>query len=163
MYRYLKTSDKIYAMSNMVGEFLKIDGPLPFSFYFGTKDVFSTQNKHGIRVKICPNSAKYPPNNTSEFELHGQYKLHDTLRIKSDLEKHARTFFKKYKVLFAGVWESVLLEENVVGYFKDRASLQDIIEESYLSEEQQRILDGVQTVQEFETLVRRYKMFNMND
>lgn len=163
MYRCLKCEDKIYAMSNIVGKFAKIEGPLPFSFYFGTKEAFGTENTHGIRVKIYPNRERYQPDNISELELHGQYMLHNTANINTDVVKCAKEFFRKYKVLFAGVWEKVLIEENITGYIKNRASLQDIIEESYLTEEQQRILDHVKTIDEFERLVRQHQMFNMND
>ena len=89
--------------------------------------------------------------------------LHNTANINTNAVKSAKEFFRKYKVLFAGVWEGVLIEENVTGYIKNRASLQDIIEESYLTEEQQCILDDVKTIHEFERLVRQHQMFNMND
>lgn len=158
-----ESQDIVYAMSNMVGKYVKLDGPLSFSFYFGTKDAFSTENSHGIRVKICPNRERYQPNNVSELELHGEYKLHNTAMIKKVVENEARTFFKKYKVLFAGVWEKVLLEENIVGYFKNRATLDDIVEESYLTKKQKSLLRSVSSIEKFEEIVRRYSMFNMND
>ena len=162
MFKVVNSTEQIYAMSNLVGRYVKLDGPLSFSFYFGTKDAFGKENKHGIRVKICPSRERYQLNNVSELEIHGDYKLHNTANVSKDVEKEAKAFFKKFKVLFAGVWEKVLLEENITAYFKNRATLEDIVEESYLTEEQKSLLN-VSTIEDFEAKVRTYSMFNMND
>ena len=163
MKRYIKSTESIFAMSNMVGKYVKLSGPLSFSFYFGTKEAFGTENRHGIRVKICPNRENYQPNNVSELEIHGDYRFHNTANISKSVEKEAKAFFKKYKVLFAGVWEKVILEENVTGYLKNRATLQDIIEESNLSNQHKLLLINVSTIEEFEQVVRNNSIFNMND
>lgn len=152
-------------MSNVRGKDCKVE-VIDFSFYFSTKE----RVPHSIRVKVKWNPNRMSGSDDGYFELHGDYKYvsesRDSVNFKQ-IEK-ARQFFKKYKVVFSGVWEDIIDPTDAVHYFEGRIGLIDLIEEMSLSDEEiydtLRLMRGVESdISELETAVRVLSLFNMND
>lgn len=158
----IEQSESLLEMANIRGKDVKTD-KLSFSFYFSRKD----GNSHGIRVKLLFNPNTMRQDVDGYMELHGNYEFilsPNHKNISNKLINEARVFFKKYKVLFAGVWENALDSVDVEDYFKGRVTLKDVIQP--VIEENNKILDvlyNIHTIAEFEHAVRKYKLFNMND
>lgn len=152
-------------MSNVVGNDIKIDKKLPFSFYISSRR--AVHNQHGIRVKIIWNPSKAPASADGYMELHGNYDYtigsHKYKPTAKEL-KIARDFFKRYKVLFAAVWEERVDPQQVYRYFVGDIPFKELLSKFYdVSEEQYYHLNHARDLQELEEIVRKYKIFNMND
>ena len=164
---YLKDPSAILMeMSNVVGNKVKIEnGGLPFSFYLSNKK--NVHNQHGIRVKILWNSNKSPENADGYMELHGNYDYVIGSKKYKPTEKEkefARSIFKKYKVLFAMVWECKLNHDDLADYFKGNMSWNELLASAYnLTEKQYYWVNHCKTLKELENCVREKKIFNMND
>ena len=96
------------------------------------------------------------------MELHGDYPVSDNELSNKELNK-IRTFFKTYKVLFAGAWEEQIIEDDITAYLRGRIDLHELIEDMYLYNDYKDVLDKVSTIEEFEQVVRDNKIFNLND
>ncbi len=157
-------SEPIFGMSNMLGKYVKIGGPLNVSFYFGSKHagVSDGEIPHGIRVKIFPNREKFRNKGSFFMKLHGDYSAGDNKMDSEDLN-NVRDFFRKYKVLFAGAWEEQIIEDDITAYLRGRIDLHELIEDMYVYEDYKDVLDPVSSIEEFEQVVRDNKIFNMND
>ena len=169
--RYMRNNNKhivffgkdIVFASNMIGRFVKMDGPLGFSFYFGSKYAGGNISRHDIRVKFCLNPEKMAVSKSYFMLLHGDYKSNAEGQIPAkDLER-IRHFFKKYKVIFAGVWEEKIAERDVMNFFGKKITLSQLIQNSpfYTAYEDQ--LKAVNRINEFEKVVRMNNIFNLHD
>ena len=152
-------------MANFIGNDIKIDKKLPFSFYISSKS--AVHNQHGIRAKIIWNPSKAPANADGYMELHGEYKYiissHKYKPTAKEL-KTARDFFKKYKVLFASVWEEKLDASYVQDYLHGYRSFKEMLSKFYsVTEKQYYYINHANNLTELEEVVRKYKVFNMND
>ena len=152
-------------MANFIGNDIKIDKKLPFSFYISSKS--AVHNQHGIRAKIIWNPSKAPANADGYMELHGEYKYiissHKYKPTAKEL-KTARDFFKKYKVLFASVWEEKLDASYVQDYLHGYRSFKEMLSKfDNITEKQYYYINHANDLAELEEIVRKYKVFNMNE
>ena len=155
-------------MANMTGKFVKTDD-INFSFHFSDKDEVHLQ--HGIRVKINWNKDKSSSNFDGTLALHGDYRYtpssHPKNNCTTSLLKEARNFFKKYKVLFAAVWEGILDPNFVHEYFKGEMSLYEVVAQLELPDDVYYKVNfnfiDYNNLTELENRVRKYGAFNMND
>lgn len=152
-------------MANMVGNDVAVEKRLPFSFHFCDKD--AVHGRHGIRAKIIWNPSKAPASADGYMELHGDYKYMESQKKYKPDEKEirvARDFFKKYKVLFAAVWEKKLDPSYVQKYLSGTIQLNQVLMNLQdVTEKQFYWANHAKTVEELESIVRDKKIFNMND
>ena len=160
-----KPGSVLLEMANVRGNDVKTDYRLPFSFYFS--DHLAVHNVHGIRVKILWNPSKAPADADGYLELHGDYIYISGSHKYKPTEKDlgiARSFFKKYKVLFAAVWENKLDCNALVDYFRGRIQLRELLTLfEDIKERDFYNINHCKSLQELEDCVRKYKIFNMND
>lgn len=153
--------DLLLEMSNVRGNRVKLEN-IEFSFYFSIKN-----SNHSIRVKICWNKDKIIPQELDAMKLSGNYELIKNKQLKkrpdeSKIEE-ARQFFKKYKVLFAAVWENVLYENDLVEYFFGKISFKELLENFEVEEEKLNLIKICNNLIELEKVVRENNIYNMND
>lgn len=152
-------------MANVRGIDTKIENRLPFSFYFSTKTAVHKQ--HGIRLKIIWNPSKASADADGYLELHGEYNYiigsHKYKPTAKELNI-LREFAHKYKVLFAAVWEDKLYDGDLQDYFKGRISFKELLSKfDNVTEKQYYHLNHSKNLKELEEIVRKYRIFNMND
>ena len=145
---------------------MNVEKGLPFSFYFSSKDdVFG---RHGIRLKVQWNPTKITSRDADGyFELHGDYKYvlgsHKYIPTAKEL-KIARDFIRKYKVLFAAAWEGKILTEDVADWFEGKIQFNELLSRiENISELDYYNINHCKSIYELEEVVRRYKIFNVND
>ena len=163
---YVREPSKLlFEMANLRGEDVEVEDGLPFSMYISSKDV--VHGVHGIRVEIVWNPAKMRSDADGFMELHGDYKYVAGKYKKkptADEEKCAREFFKKYKVLFAAVWENKLVDSAVTSYMMgDRSWTKLLGNFKDITEDEQCKINHCKTIEELEKCVRDNNIFNMND
>lgn len=162
----LLNENSLFEMSNLRGKMIKLED-IDFSFYFSSKANVNTQ--HGIRVKICWNREKVSKDLLDGYmELHGDYKYvsKNNPNVKPDKFDilTARYFFKRYKVLFAAVWENKLDENLLNDYFREKISLEELLDEfEDISVEDKEKIKEARDLKDLERIVRENKIFNMND
>lgn len=153
--------DVLLEMANLRGKDVKIED-IDFSLFFSRK-----YPNHGCRVKICWNREKMT-HDTGNLEIHGDYKYkHDaSCKYKPDAVElsTARYFVKKYKVLFAAVWEEKLDPTDVIDYFRERLTWNELLR-CFINVSQTDFtrIQNCKTRKELEDCVRMYKIYNMND
>lgn len=152
-------------MASVLGNEVRAECRLPFSFYFSDKNAVHQQ--HGIRAKIIWNPSKSSSNADGYMELHGDYRYisgsHKYQPTSKEL-RAAREFFQKYKVLFAAVWEEKLNPMHLVRYFAGDLSLRDLLAKfEEVREKQYYDINHCKTLGELENCVRKNKIFNIND
>ena len=163
---YLKEpSAVLMEMANVVGNDVVLEYRLPFSFHFCNKQAVHQQ--HGIRLKVIWNPAKAPENADGYIEMHGNYDyVSGSHKYKPDSKEKTflRDFCKKYKVLFAAVWECKLDSNFLQKYFDGRLKLIELLTKfENVSEKQFYLINHCKTLEELEECVRKNKIFNMND
>lgn len=163
---YLKDPSMVLMeMANMLGNKVALETRLPFSFHFCDRKAI--HNRHSIRAKILWNPSKAPIDADGYMELHGDYEYiggsHKYKPTTNELQA-ARGFFKKYKVLFAAVWEEVLYPDDLVDYFKGNFSWKELVSSFYdLPQPTLAVLQNCRNLKDLEYAVRKNKAFNMND
>lgn len=164
---YLYSPSKILMeMANAVGNNVKREKNLPFSFFFSSKK--AVRGTHGIRVKILWNPAKAPADADGFLELHGDYEyIPGSHKYEPNAKELsiARKFFKKYKVLFSAVWEDVLYDPSqLVMYFYGKISWKELMEQFDTGNSDWNFyIQTTNNIKELEQLLREENMFNMND
>ena len=152
------TGDELlFEMSNVLGCYCVTDH-IDFSFFFSRKD----GNRHGIRVKIKWNRQRFNGDEDGTLELHGDYKYISSAAAKmvsNKEETSARAFFKKYKVLFAAVWEDVLDQTHLRRFFEGAVSFDGLLQFFDVDLSGYLITD----LNQLEKVVRENNLFNMND
>ena len=156
-------SRQLMEMANVRGNYVKTDN-INFSFYFSDK----TECNHAIRAKIKWNPAKVSGTLDGYVELHGNYNYVQS--SSSDAHPSSKDiivmqqFFRKYKVLFAAVWEMKLEADDVSDYFLGRIDLINLIDkfDNLDASSYMRLLQ-VSNITQLENVVREYQIFNMND
>ena len=160
----LLNEDILWEMANARGIRVKIDD-INFSFHFLTK----SEMRHAIRVKITWNREKISNGNFDGYiEAHGDYRYYQSSKSKSHPSKkevdRARMFVRKYKVLFAAVWEKKLDQNAVLGYFEGAYNFKQLVSQfEGITEKQFYIINHCNSLTELEKVVRENKIFNMND
>lgn len=164
---YLYSPSKILMeMANAVGNNVKREKNLPFSFFFSSKK--AVRGAHGIRVKILWNPSKAPADADGFLELHGDYEyIPGSHKYEPNAKELsiARKFFKKYKVLFSAVWEDVLYDPSqLVMYFYGKISWKELMKQFDTGNSDWNFyIQTTDNIKELEQLVREENMFNMND
>lgn len=74
-----------------------------------------------------------------------------------------KEFFKKYKVLFAAVWNKEIFEDVIVAYFSGNIDFQELIQEFDFYDEYEKEMKDIKNVAELEDFVRDNNIFNMWD
>ena len=151
-------------MSNVLGVDFKFYKNLPFSFFFGSKGMVREQ--HGIRVKVKWNPQKAPRDADGYIELHGNYKYVQGSHKYTPTQKELNTlreFVKKYKILFAAVWEEVLDSSRLSDFFKGNMSFTELLSKMDLSGRKYYDVNHCKTLSELENCVREKHIFNTND
>lgn len=149
-------------MANVTGKFMKVED-IDFSFYFSKKN-----SSHAIRLKINWNRDSMTGNDEGYVELHGNYRYGQSPKAKYRPKAYeietVRYFAKKYKVLFAAVWESKLDADTLSEYFKGRISWQELINSfENIKKAIRDVLAKCRNLKELEYVVRINNAFNMND
>lgn len=164
---YLYSPSKILMeMANAVGNNVRREKNLPFSFFFSSKK--AVRGIHGIRVKILWNPSKAPADADGFLELHGDYAyIPGSHKYEPNAKELsiARKFFKKYKVLFSAVWEDVLYDPSqLVMYFYGKISWKELMKQFDTGNSDWNFyISTAENLQELEGMVREENMFNMND
>ena len=144
-------------MANLRGRDIKIED-VNFSIYFSPK-----WYRHGIKLKVLWNRENMKGSIVDGIlELHGNYKYTKSQNAinyctPKDVD-NLITFAKKYKVIFAGVWENALDQNDVQDYFKNNITLRDLLDTM-----EDKIPLNITNLSEFEKYVRENQLFNMND
>lgn len=164
---YLYNPSKILMeMANAVGNNVRREKNLPFSFFFSSKK--AVRGAHGIRVKILWNPSKAPADADGFLELHGDYEyIPGSHKYEPNAKELsiARKFFKKYKVLFSAVWEDVLYDPSqLVMYFYGKISWKELMKQFDTGKSDWNFyISTAENLQELEGMVKEENMFNMND
>lgn len=152
--------DDIFGMSNIVGRRVKTD-KIDFSFYFSTQKA-----SHAIRVKVSFNPSKVKETDFGTLELHGDWKFtpgkNDT-HVPNKEIKNMKAFFKKYKVLFAAVWDKEIYDSFISEYFFGTISFPELLQEFDFYADYSDEMDKLKDVAELESFVRQNNIFNMWD
>ncbi len=158
---------------------------IDFSFYYATKiemqyrikieiarNLGRRKNTHvcksmqyGIRVEIAWNPLKMTQLDT--LELHGKYVYNirnprKQNNVNAELLNKAREFFKKYKVLFAAVWECVLEPNILAFYLYQYINFKELLSEFTLNENELSLIENADNLSDLEAIVREHKIFNIN-
>ena len=74
-----------------------------------------------------------------------------------------KEFFRKYKVLFAAVWEQRIYESFISEYFFGTITFPELLQEFDFYEEHTTEINEIQSIDELEHFVRENNIFNMWD
>ena len=156
--------DVLWEMANARGVRVKTDD-IDFSFHFLTKN----EMRHAIRVKITWNREKIGNGNFDGYiEAHGEYRYYQSPKSKAHPSKkdidRARMFVRKYKVLFAAVWEKKIDQNAVLGYFEGAYTFKQLLSQfEDITEKQFYQINHCNNLTELEKTVIENKIYNMND
>lgn len=162
---YIKDpSNILMEMANLRGNDIKLVTGLPFSFYVSSKK--AVHGLHAIRAKILWNPSRMKSDSDGTLELHGDYEYTvGSHRYKPTARElaAAKSFFKKYKVLFAAIWEEVVDDTDVFEYLRGRIDLEHLLATFDLPGKKFYLVNHCTSIEELEDCVRTNKIFNMND
>lgn len=152
--------DDIFGMSNVRGKYVRTD-KINFSFYFSMQKA-----SHAIRVKVAFNDSKINESDFGTLELHGDWKFtlgkNDTHVSNKDI-RDMKAFFRKYKVLFAAVWDKKIYEADVVEFFRGGITFSNLLKEFVFFNEYKKEMSEIEDVAGLEKFVRENQIFNMWD
>lgn len=155
------SEDYLMEMANLRGSKVRVPHKLKFSFYFSGRNT-----SHGIRVKPVFTPDELVIDKVGILKLCDDWKFtpyKGDKHISSKDIKEMKDFFREYKVLFAGVWEKRIHEDDVQDFFRGMMPLKELIENMKDYKEYKEYLDKVDSIKELEQTVRKYNIFNMND
>ena len=163
---YLKDPSKILLeMACIRGVDIKVE-KIPFSFYFSNKE--DVYGRHGIRAKVQWSPIRIRSRDADGYlELHGDYDYisgsHKYKPTGKELTE-AREFFKKYKILFAAVWEDKLHQNDLQHYFEGSINWKELLSKfDGVGEKGYYNINHCNSLEELEACVRKHKLFNLND
>lgn len=158
----LLEEDMLTEMANVRGKDVEVDD-IDFSFYFSKRNP-----RHGIRLKVVWNRERMSRDDDGYMEMHGDYKYvmssPKAYEPKGWEVSGLRYFCKKWKVLFAAVWEMKLDETDVRKYFEGDIPFSKLMQTfDNITDSQYREVNKCRTVRQLEEVVRKDNIFNMND
>lgn len=158
MKRMIRAQEDIFAMSNVLGKFIKVEKNVPFSFYYSPRN-----SSHGPRVKPVLNAEKMRISEAGTLALCEDWEFipgPNDKRASRSIVEEMKQFFKKYLVLFLLVWEG-LADDPILGYYLEgRLELADFIKSLDFYEEYKNDLDNIVDVQELEAFCRSHNLVN---
>ena len=158
MKRYIHESEDIFAMSNVLGKFIKVEDNVPFSFYYSVRN-----SSHGPRVKVIMNPEKVRLSRAGTLKLCDDWEF-----VPGESDKYAsnrdiklmKAFFKRYLILFLLVWDD-LADDPMLGlYLENRASLHEFIETLDFYDEYSEELDKIEIIKDLEQFCRNNNLVN---
>lgn len=159
MKRIIKSSEAIFAMSNVCGKQVKNPHTLPFSFYFsGNQGV-----KYGPRVKPVFNDSKLRVNMVGTLDLCNDWKFipgEDDKHVSKKQIAEMRMFFKAYIVLFCAVWDLQIDDNKVQDYFRDLISFEDMVKSFDFYDKYSEQLDEIHDIRTLENFCREHDLVN---
>ena len=147
-------------LCDMTGKFVLVEY-INFSFEFAIK---SNVQHNAIQVVINWNRDRLSGTKDGYMNLWGNYKYvrYEYGQDASNEEiSEARDFFMKYKVLFAAVWEENLDPDSVRDYLRKILSFDELKESFY--DVPEGIFKDAKTIADIEDIIRKNKLFDMND
>lgn len=160
--RFRSDEDLLMEMANLRGKDVKIED-INFSIYFSPKQT----DQHSIRIKVLWNRERM---NSGNFDgvlyLHSdyEYKQNPNADNKPDMYDifELRYFAKRYKVLFAAVWENKLDPNDVEDYFKGRLSFEELLTLFLdLDSDDYDKIQQARNIKELEQIISENNIFNM--
>lgn len=148
----------LFCSTSIRGCKVKVPHELPFSFLFSEKEY-----RRDLNVKPVFNPKKISKSSFGILELYGEWKYtpcpEDT-NVSTIQINEMKQFFKNYKVLFAGVWESILYSNALSDYFREIIPFSELLKEFEFYEDCRKELSDIDNIEKF---VRENKLFNMWD
>lgn len=147
--------DHFIELTSLRGKDVKLEN-INFSFYFSRK-----WKNDKCNVKICWNRNMITSNfNILEICGNYLYRANNQIVDEKELDK-VKNFFKKYKVLFAAVWEEKLDTNDLAFFLRSQISFDELLDCFYNMDK--NLIKGCKSLKELEECVRKYHIFNMND
>lgn len=162
---YLSTPDMtLMEMANMRGNDVKLHKQLPFSLFISNKK--TVHNSHAIRVKVLWNPNKMTSTPDGQLELHGNYNYEKYAHKYEPTSKELNeliNYCKKYKVFLSAIWECVLDANDFIDYQRGTIGFKELLSYFDLGERNYYDVNHCESIEELEGVVRKNKIFNMND
>lgn len=159
MKRLIKAdTEDIFAMSNVLGKFIKVEKNVPFSFYYSPRN-----SSHGPRVKPLLNPNKMWIDKAGTLALCDDWNFtpgQSDKHVPSSDVKVMKGFFRKYLVLFLLVWDKKIPDPDLQYYMEGRMSLSELIEDAIFYDDYKTELDKTTSVAELETFCRKNDLVN---
>lgn len=157
----VSAQEDIMCMANLLGKDVRVPKPIPFSFYFSTKN-----SSHGLRVKPVFNPEKMSADAVGTLKLCDDWQYtpgkYDT-NVDSKSIRKMKAFFRRYKVLFAAVWSKQLQETTVTDYFRGFISLTDLIKSFEFYSQFESEMGDIDSIEELALFVQENDLFPMFD
>lgn len=151
-------------MANLRGNDIKLHSSIPFSLFISSEK--AVRGVHAIRVKVLWNPNKMTATPDGELQLHGSYDYkvysHKYKPTSSELSL-LKNYCKKYKVLFAAIWESILDPTDFIHYQEGLINFKELLTKFDLSGKNYYLVNHCNNVEELESCIRENKIFNLWD
>lgn len=159
MKRIIKSTEDIFAMSNVRGKYVKNPHRLPFSFYFSS----GAGVGHGPRVKPMFNESKLISSMTGTLKLCDDWEFVpgiDDKDVKADKISDMKDFFKTNIVLFCAVWDEQMQDATLEDYFKGDITFQEMITDLDFYEKYRDDLMLISNVSQLDEFCRKNQLVN---
>lgn len=159
MKRIIKSTEDIFAMSNVRGKYVKNPHRLPFSFYFSSGAGVS----HGPRVKPMFNESKLISSLTGTLKLCDDWGFVpgiDDKDVKADKISDMKDFFKTNIVLFCAVWDEQMQDATLEDYFKGDITFQEMVADLDFYEKYRDDLMQISNVSQLDEFCRKNQLVN---
>lgn len=151
----------LFCLSSVRGNDICVPHKMPFSFYFSQKEFTMEFN-----VKPLFNLDKIIPMEFGTLKMYDDWEYIPGPNDKDVSEEQInemKNFFKKFKILFAGVWEVEIPENALSDYLRGYSNFQGLLKECYFYDDYKIEMDSIETIEEFEQFIRDNNIFNMWD
>lgn len=159
MKRIIKSTEDIFAMSNVRGKYVKNPHSLPFSFYFSS----GTGVSHGPRVKPMFNESKLISSLTGTLKLCDDWNFVPGINdkdVKADKISDMKDFFRNNIVLFCAVWDEQMQDATLEDYFKGDITFQEMIADLDFYEKYRDDLVKISNVSQLDEFCRKNQLVN---
>ena len=159
MKRIIKSTEDIFAMSNVRGKYVKNPHRLPFSFYFSS----GARVSHGPRVKPMFNESKLISSLTGTLKLCDDWEFVPGINdkdVKADKISDMKDFFRNNIVLFCAVWDEQMQDATLEDYFKGDITFQEMIADLDFYEKYRDDLMQISNVSQLDEFCRKNQLVN---
>lgn len=160
MKRLIRTSQDIFAMSNVRGRYVVNPEQLDFSFYFSS----GAGVDHSIRVKPVFDPEKLKVSLTGTLKLCDDWEYEpgpNDIKVSQKRINRMKQFFRQYLVLFAAVWDEQMQDATLEDYFKGQISFNEMLQDLSFYEDYSEELDTIDNVQDLEVFCIDNDLVNM--